>query len=102
MFHISCVLVPRIVSSQGYMVQNRGGFDISHGFPVTRRFLLGDSGFIPAEDMQHDQHPGHLGDRISPRPRIFVIFNVFSTPLVQTPSHRTALVPVFRKPHCTV
>ena len=51
---------------------------------------LGDSGFNPAEDMQHDQHSGHLGNKISLRPGIFVIFNVLSTPLVHTPSHRTA------------
>lgn len=28
-FYISCILVPRIANSQGYMVQNRGGFNIS-------------------------------------------------------------------------
>ena len=58
MFYISCVLVPRIAISHGYMVQNRGGFNISHGFLVTWHFLLEDSGFNPAEDMQHDQHSG--------------------------------------------
>ena len=92
MFYISCVLVigPLILRGTGpkigVVLQN-----IQHGFPVTMRLSMGDSGFNAAEDMQHDQHSGRLnGDKISLWPRILVIFHVFPTPLVHTPLHRTA------------